>query len=179
MVAKLERLNGLLYIYFFMAKYFHIGLAFLLFNVFFSSCKSHRHITRKDPQPNTKTNTPEQFKQLRAEIDAWLWVPYKYGGQDKKGVDCSALACSIYKSVYGKIIPRTAKDQYAMCQKISMNELVEGDLVFFKIESTEISHVGVYLQNRQFIHASEAKGVVISDLNNSYYIRYFVGGGRY
>lgn len=148
-------------------------------SMLFTSCKSHRVVTRTEHHINVKTNTPEQFRQLRIEIDAWLGVPYKYGGLDKKGVDCSGLTCAIYKSVYGKIIPRTSKQQYELCKKITVNELMAGDLVFFKIETTDVSHVGVYLQNKQFIHASVAKGVVVSDLNDPYYSRYFTGAGRF
>ena len=66
---------------------------------------------------------------------------------------------------------------YHQCSAISKDKLKEGDLVFFKIDSKEISHVGIYLQNNKFIHATTKAGVMIDDLNEEYYRKYFKGGG--
>lgn len=115
---------------------------------------------------------------LYSFIDEWYAVPYKYAGCDKQGVDCSCLASNLYASVYGQKISRASRDIYTSCQELELSELKEGDFVFFKIESKNVSHVGVYLQNNKFVHASTKKGVIINDLNEAYYKKYFYKGGR-
>lgn len=111
-------------------------------------------------------------------IDDWYAVPYKYAGFDKSGIDCSGFSCKLYENVYSKKISRASKDIYASCKEIAQSDLKEGDFVFFKIESKNVSHVGVYLQNGKFVHASTKKGVIINDLNEPYYKKYFFAGGR-
>jgi cell wall-associated NlpC family hydrolase len=110
-------------------------------------------------------------------IDEWYGTRYKYGGTSKQGVDCSGFSCSLLSAVFGLAIPRTSRDQYQHCEKIARDALQEGDLVFFNTRGG-VSHVGVYLQNNKFVHASTSAGVIISDLNEDYYARRFLGGGR-
>lgn len=114
---------------------------------------------------------------LYALIDEWWATPYHYGGSDKSGIDCSAFSSKILSTVYGINLPRTSADQYAMAQKISLQDLKEGDLVFFNPKGS-VSHVGVYLGNNFFVHSSVASGVTISSLTDDYYSRKFIGGGR-
>ena len=111
-------------------------------------------------------------------INDWYGVPYKYGGKDKHGVDCSGFSMTLYNTVYHKQISPSAKTQAEESKKIDASDLKEGDLVFFDINAGKISHVGVYLQNNKFIHASTKKGVIINDLNEPYYKKYFVRSGR-
>lgn len=112
-------------------------------------------------------------------ITEWYGAPYKYGGSSKKGTDCSAFVNSLYQKVYHKTLERKAQDIFSkQCKKINKNEVQEGDLVFFKIDHKEITHVGVYLRHNKFVHASTKKGVVISDLNESYFQKYFYAFGR-
>jgi lipoprotein Spr len=111
-------------------------------------------------------------------IDEWLLVPYKYAGKSKFGVDCSGLASLLMKQVYGKTISGSSANIYEQTNPVSRANLKEGDLVFFKINSPHISHMGVYLENNKFIHASTHGGVVISDLIDAYYARYFYKAGR-
>jgi Cell wall-associated hydrolases (invasion-associated proteins) len=117
-------------------------------------------------------------KELKREINEWLGTPYKYGGNDKKGVDCSGFVQQVYKKVYHLNLPRTSSDIYSFCKKIKLPDLREGDLVFFDYEGKGVSHVGIYLSDNKFVHASSSKGVVISDLTNSYNKKKFVGAGR-
>jgi len=117
-------------------------------------------------------------KKLYAFIDEWLRTPYKYGGKTKKGVDCSGVTTIIYKEVFGKEIIGSSSSMYNQCSAISKEKLQEGDLVFFKIDAKEISHVGIYLQNNKFVHATTKAGVMIDDLNEEYYRKYFEGGGK-
>ena len=110
-------------------------------------------------------------------IDDWYGTPYRLGGTTKKGVDCSAFSQFLFASVYGLSIPRTAKEQYNLTNRISRTQLKEGDLIFFNTNGG-ISHVGVYLQNNKFVHASTSGGVMISDIFDEYWARKFVGVGR-
>jgi len=112
-------------------------------------------------------------------IDDWMGVRYKLGGNSKTGIDCSAFVQRMFETVFCMDLLRTAREQFANAHLIrSMDSLSEGDLVFFKIKTTRISHVGVYLANRRFVHASSSQGVTISSLDERYWQRYYTGGGR-
>ncbi len=111
-------------------------------------------------------------------VEDWYGVPYKYGGCVKTGVDCSCFADNIYEHVYGRKIARNAVDIYSECDKITKEKLREGDFIFFKINSGSISHVGVYLKNNKFAHATTSKGVRVDDLDDAYYTKYFYSCGR-
>lgn len=111
-------------------------------------------------------------------IDEWYGVPYKYGGKSKAGVDCSGFTCILYKEALNRQIQGSAAGLYEMCKAVKKDDLEEGDLVFFKINSNKISHVGVYLQNNKFVHASTKRGIIINDLDEPYYKKYFFKGGR-
>lgn len=109
-------------------------------------------------------------------IDDWFGTRYHLGGTTKRGIDCSALTGALLLAVYGFTIPRTARQQYDASEHIDKNELKEGDLVFFNTHGG-VSHVGVYLENDYFLHAS-SHGVKISSLDDRYYSRRFICGGR-
>lgn len=112
-------------------------------------------------------------------IDDWYGVKYRMGGTSKKGVDCSAFVQNLYQFVFGLDLLRTARMQFSESQYIKkIEDLKEGDLVFFKINSSNISHVGVYLRNNFFVHSASSKGVSIASLGSDYWNKYFVGGGR-
>ncbi len=111
-------------------------------------------------------------------IDEWYSVPYKYGGKSKSGVDCSGFVSLLYAQVYKKTIAGSAASLYKACNAVNEKKLEEGDLVFFKINSDKITHVGIYLRNRHFAHASTKKGVIINSLDEAYYKKYFFKGGK-
>lgn len=112
-------------------------------------------------------------------IDDWYGVKYRMGGNTKKGIDCSAFVQSLYKYVFGTELLRTACMQFNASEMITNPaDLKEGDLVFFKVNSSRISHVGVYLKNNFFVHSASSKGVSIANLTSAYWAKYFVGGGR-
>lgn len=118
---------------------------------------------------------------LYVEAAKWLGVPYRNGGNSKRGIDCSGLTCAIYNKVYRHKLERTSDGQLKHdCRKISKRQLQEGDLVFFhgKRSRRTANHVGVYLKDNKFIHASSSRGVIVSDLDETYWKRYWLAGGR-
>lgn len=114
---------------------------------------------------------------LLSFMEEWYGTPYRYGGATKAGIDCSAFSAGCLQTVFSITIPRTVKEQYEACRPVERNDLLEGDLVFFRTRS-KISHVGIYLGNHKFIHAATSSGVMISDLNDEYFMRRFAGAGR-
>jgi len=107
----------------------------------------------------------------------WIGTPYHFGGSSRRGIDCSAFTKELYSEVFNLDIKRNSRDIFSMVNPVGKDDLKEGDLVFFKIHSRRISHVGIYLGNGRFAHAS-SKGVAISSLDDNYYSRYFYRGGR-
>lgn len=108
----------------------------------------------------------------------WLGTPHKLGKCSKQGVDCSCFVKLLYEKVYAKKSPRSAHEMYEGAKRVSNRELAEGDLVFFRIKSKRVSHVGVYLKDGWFAHASSSKGVIINNLSEMYYKKYYSGAGR-
>lgn len=116
-------------------------------------------------------------KLLFSFIDDWWSTRYRFGGTTKKGIDCSSYTSHLLSEVFGLVLPRTAREQYAICSKINKDDLLEGDLVFFNTRGG-VSHVGVYLGDGYFTHSSCSSGVTISNLSDNYYSKKFIGGGR-
>jgi hypothetical protein len=110
-------------------------------------------------------------------LDDWYGTPYRYGGSTKKGIDCSAFTSLLLTTVYGLAAPRSSREQYAACMKIRRSDLTQGDLIFFNTRG-HISHVGVYIGNNKFVHASTSSGVMISDLAEDYFKKRYAGSGR-
>ncbi len=121
------------------------------------------------------TNRPE----LYVAMDNWIGVPYVWGGGSTNGVDCSRFVMQMYNNIYKTPLNATAREMYLLTEPIEDdNQLQEGDLVFFKIGKSYISHVGIYLCNNKFIHASSSKGVTISSLNEPYFRKHYFKSGR-
>ena len=119
------------------------------------------------------TNVP-----LLQKIEDWWGTKYCLGGSSKDGIDCSGFTNALFTDIYRINLPRTAHEQYKACDKIELNELKEGDLVFFHTYNRGVSHVGVYIGNYKFVHASTSEGVTISDLNDKYWQPRFIAAGR-
>lgn len=111
-------------------------------------------------------------------IDDWFGTRYRYGGESKSGIDCSAFMQVMYAGIFGLSLPRTAREQYKVVRKVNRSFLQEGDLIFFNTTGG-ISHVGFYLMNNKFVHASSSEGVTISDLDDPYWARKIISAGRY
>ena len=108
---------------------------------------------------------------------SFLGKPYIYGESGPNAFDCSGFTKFVYK-YFSKDLPRTSKEQYNSGIKVQRKDLQTGDLVFFNIAS-ECCHVGIYIGNGNFIHASSSKGVSISSINNKYYNDKYYGAARY
>lgn len=137
-----------------------------------SSSLHFKYAQLLDVEVETITNT-----KLFAAIEDWWATRYRYGGTTKKGIDCSAFTGTLISEAFGLSLPRTAREQYAQCEKIAKENLSEGDLVFFNTRGG-VSHVGVYLGNSYFVHSSVHSGVTINSLDDDYYSRKYIGGGK-
>jgi len=135
---------------------------FLATLLLFSGCSTKQ----KRPFPSGKKN--KVLQKLYLEYEYWEGSSYKYGGTKEGAIDCSAFVQSIYKTAFGKIIPRTTWLQAKEGRYIAKKNLKAGDLVFFKTSKRD-RHVGIYLKNGKFMHASSSRGVTISSINSSYW----------
>ena len=123
---------------------------------------------------------PEEIKSLMLYtfIDQWYGTKYRMGGHDEMGIDCSGFAQKLYTDVFGIDLVRTSREQFGSCRFVGEEEqLMEGDLVFFRIRGKQISHVGVYLMNSYFVHSAVNGGVMISSLKDQYWNHRFAGAG--
>jgi len=112
------------------------------------------------------------------QLDKYIGIPYRRGGATEKGFDCSGFVRQVYSEFFGLDLPHQSRSQSSLpfMQKISKNELVTGDLIFFSTgkKHKQINHVGIYLSDGRFIHAAKG-GVTVSSLDSSYWkARFFV-----
>jgi cell wall-associated NlpC family hydrolase len=114
------------------------------------------------------------------EVIKFLETPYKYGGNSGKGIDCSAFTKEVFQSSLMVELPRSCSQQFKVGDKIeSKDELKFGDLVFFNTTKRSYpGHVGIYLGENQFVHASRSLGVTVSSLDDNYYKKRYVGAKR-
>ena len=126
-------------------------------------------------------NTSSEFshQKLMDIVQMYLGTPYCWGGTSRSGIDCSGLTQCVFFRL-GIPLPRTSYKQFLRGQKVSLQKLRAGDLVFFSTNYFGmVSHVGIYLGNNQFCHASSSRGVTISNLNKYYYRTRFIGARRF
>jgi lipoprotein Spr/probable lipoprotein NlpC len=114
------------------------------------------------------SNEPAVIEKLEQQYSNWKGTPYQWGGLSKKGVDCSGFVYITYRQALGHDLPRSTQLQAVSGNAISRDNLQAGDLVFFKT-SKKVRHVGIYIDNDNFLHASTSKGVMISSLSNPYW----------
>lgn len=161
-----------------------------------ASCSSSVRFAEKSKSnpskiPNTVKSEPQKKSNYSAgqdyfegeladkiiqEANSWIGVPYRYAGESKSGADCSGFVMSVF-SVYGFALPRTAQLQWENTKSIDRRNLRKADLVFFS-DGGKVDHVGIYIGEDRFIHASTSKGVIITELNKEYYVKRLKGFGR-
>lgn len=131
-------------------------------------------------ESSTFTENGIRKDQIMESILGWLGTPYRFGGTSRKSIDCSAFTQSIFQEAAEVKLPRTARWQYTLGEKIeNLDELQFGDLIFFHTRSyARASHCGIYLGDNLFAHASSRYGVTVSSLESGYYNKRFIGGRR-
>lgn len=141
----------------------------LLIVVILAGCSSHA------PPPNGRlSDSITVIAQLNEQLSQWHGTPYRYGGMGRGGVDCSGFVYLTFRDRFDLQLPRTTVAQTDIGTRIRKEELLPGDLVFFKTGSGENGlHVGIYDTDDQFIHASTSQGVIRSSLNNVYWKKVF------
>lgn len=151
-------------------RHFQLGLLSSLL----IGCSSSPETNFDQPVP-TQAHSEHHLAQQKAAkssllniYQVWKGAPYRLGGTTLGGVDCSAFVQTAYKDGLGLTLPRTTLGQVEVGKEVDYSEAVIGDLVFFKT-APNTRHVGVYLGNKQFMHASTSKGVIISRLDNPYW----------
>ena len=107
-------------------------------------------------------------RKLYLQFLQWKGTKYRWGGLDKKGVDCSGFVYLTYLGQFGIKLPRSTKLQSQIGKRVQLNALRSGDLLFFKTGWT-MKHVGIYIENNMFLHVSTKNGVMISRLNDRYW----------
>ena len=120
-------------------------------------------------------------KKLYKELKKWLGTPYVYAAHTRgEGTDCSGMVMEVYQEVYGiKVHRNSAKMLEENCRVIDLDDLKEGDLVFFCTSGEgRVSHVGIYLKEGKFVHASSSHGVCVDDIHQNYYATHFHAAGR-
>ncbi|WP_294345602.1 NlpC/P60 family protein [Prosthecochloris sp.] len=154
--------------------------------LFFCGCtSSYSSQGVKYSGKNTKIYTPlpiradeDKLVQMLETISTLLGTDYHYGGESVRGFDCSGFVQYIYKDTFEAHLPRTSRQLSKIGAKISPGKLRRGDLVFFKLNSHQIDHVGIYLDRNLFVHASSSRGVTMGNLDERYYKKRFVKAVR-
>ena len=120
-------------------------------------------------------------KKLYKELKRWLGTPYVYAAHTcGEGTDCSGMVMEVYLKIYNiKVHRNSAKMLEENCRVIDLDDLKEGDLVFFCTNGdSRVSHVGIYLKDNKFVHASSSRGVCVDDLRQNYYATHFYAAAR-
>ena len=155
-------------------RYILRGIPAIAVAVLLSACSANN--TAKNMHPETRAvgsetsslqASQDEFENLDQYAD-WKGVRYRLGGSTKKGIDCSGFVQRTFREQFGLELPRSTYEQQEMGKSVSRSNLRTGDLVLFRAGSTG-RHVGIYIGNNQFVHASTSSGVIISSMNEPYW----------
>ena len=154
----------------------------------FSACGSKpRFAPEPVPEKGSQTQAEYGSEKSRSKIDkdkmgriidSFLGTPYEYGGESKSGMDCSGLVRQVYRRYAGFDLPHDTKKLYKLVKHVDRDDLVYGDLVFFSDGWFSVSHVGIFLGDGKFVHASETWGVTESSLDEDHYRKRYRGARR-
>lgn len=158
-------------------------IAFAIFTFTLTACTNSTQVKTVKGQNTSKifkqptgslSDTHSAISLLSEQQKNWRGTRYRLGGTTRKGIDCSAFMQVTFRDLFGISLPRTTSEQAKKGTKISKSELRTGDLVFFRTgRGPNGKHVGVYVKNGQFLHASTKGGVIYSDMNSPYWSRTF------
>ncbi len=151
-------------------QHYKILLPFcILFATGCSSTPNHQFATSSDNTLITQSDVPKAISsKLNTHYQEWKGTPYQLGGLSKSGIDCSGFVQLTYRKVFNKQVPRTTEKLSDAGEEIALKEAKLGDLLVFKTGFSK-RHVGIYIGNGKFIHASSSKGVMTSSINNPYW----------
>jgi len=161
----------------------------ICFLIIFVACQSAVRYSsgRNLTENNTDNSDEDSTVSFTGTVDAgrmnkiiagYLRTPYKSGGVDKNGIDCSGLVMVVYNEYNSTKLPRNTGKLYNKLKNVESKKIAYGDLVFFALNSSGVSHVGIYIGNNKFVHASKARGVMINSMNEEYYSKSFRGARR-
>ncbi len=147
--------------------------------IFITGCAASapRFLSSEEAAPDEIPASLDRPELVR-EIINYLGSPYKYGGHAEEGIDCSAFTQAVFADVFSIEIPRSVQEQFKIGKHVRRENLLPGDLVFFHTSGLGASHVGIYLGDDLFAHASVNEGVTITSLNSNYYQKRFFGAKR-
>jgi len=140
--------------------------------------KKYAEVTPQDQHVDKDEPSTGEYIRFGRILQKYLGKPYKGKSKWETGVDCSMFTREVFREYDRTEIPRTAADQFKTGSSVPFARLRYGDLVFFRTERGSISHVGIYTGYNEFIHASSSKGVIVSNLNESYWAKRFAGARR-
>ena len=143
----------------------------------YNEVQTNSNETQKE-EVKTESNENNKIDDIVNLAKAQIGKPYRWGATGPSSFDCSGFTTYIYKNGAGISLPRTSVSQSKTGTKISRNNLKTGDLVFFNTSGKGVSHVGMYIGDSKFIHASSSKGIRIDSLNSTYYKSRFISGSR-
>ncbi len=144
-----------------------------------TSCGSHRKLKTIDffemgaaDKTSDYSGAHDVEKRIRDEYMRWKGTPHRLGGTGRGGIDCSGFVRAVYKNAFNVELPRTTKEQLKQGTPVNRDQLRAGDLVFFKPPSNP-RHVGIFLKQKAFVHASKTNGVIISQIDQDYWGKYY------
>lgn len=170
-------------------------LAALLLSLFLVGCTPMPRFTNPPgdapmSEPREQTAQPEPIEQRQetlSRIDqdkmnhiiaGYMTTPYQRGGSGVLGLDCSGFVYVVYRDYDGTRLPLTVESLYRLEDRVQLDDLSYGDLVFFRADGRKVSHVGIYISNGKFVHASETRGVAIDDLTTDTFASEYAGSRR-
>lgn len=143
--------------------------AVLLYNV---GCTASGRVANDAGTTDLSATSTDVEVKLRSAADQWDGAPHEWGGMTRRGVDCSGLVYSVFDEHFSVSLPRTTERQAHTGDQMERSTLQPGDLVFFRPEHKK-RHVGIYLSEGEFLHASASEGVTVSQLDRSYWQDYW------
>src|SRR5690606_3101206 len=129
-------------------------------------------VSMMEPVIEPEASQTPDVNEILTVFQEWRGTPYRFGGTSERGIDCSAFAREVFRNAVGIELPRDTRSQVHDGTRVSKQDLVEGDMVCFKM-NRRLNHVGIYVGNGEFIHASTRGGVTRSKLDNPSWRRRF------
>jgi len=149
--------------------------ALFMFSLVLSACSGFQALPGS--HQNNGIENPDVRSRLYKEYEQWKGTPYRLGGLSTSGLDCSGLVYLTFRDEFGTALPRSTKQQQTKGVPVSRRHLRSGDLVFFDT-GINTRHVGIYIEDNKFLHASTSRGVMVSYLTSEYWDKRFTHARR-